>query len=399
MKKIVVAIVLLFCFVANAQNQSIQFENGTWQQIKDKATAEKKLIFIDCYTTWCGPCKWMETTTFTNDTVADYFNQHFVCTKFDMEKGEGLTLRTQYNIHRYPNLLFIDAQGKLMHRAASAYDVTSLMALAKDAETPDKTYSSMLSKYSSGNRNVDFIMNYLRVTRSAGLNTDDIVTDYFATQKENDLSNRNNWKVIENYVTNTNAPAFKYLVTHKALYAQKYTSDSVERKIEDVFYEARWSVVYDTTDKTNKKYTDLLAQVKSSGIKNTDKLLTKIKLEFYVSKHDYVNYATMCEHYVNTYLIKDDAENTNLICYYFTQVVKDKAMLTKAVTWSKASNELDKDNPYYLETYANLLFLTGKKQEAVQVEEKVLQLTKAGAPKAEGMQVEEIEKNIALWKK
>src|ERR1700743_1756251 len=100
MQKIAIIVVLVFYSITNtnAQNRSIQFQQGTWQQIKDKAAAQNKLIFMDCYTTWCGPCKWMADNVFTNDTVADYFNQHFICATFDMEKGEGKTLQKNYNV-------------------------------------------------------------------------------------------------------------------------------------------------------------------------------------------------------------------------------------------------------------------------------------------------------------
>lgn len=398
MKKLLLVMAATFCLLATAQNRNIKFEQGTWQQIKDKASAEKKLIFVDCYTSWCGPCRWMEKKIFTNDTVADYFNQHFVCAKFNMEKGEGIELAKTYTVQSYPNFLFINANGEIVHRGAGAYNTNPLLLLAKNAETPGKTYGSMVAKYNQGNHDADFILNYLLVVQSSDLNTNDIVSGYFATQKESDLSNRSNWTILLKYVTDVSNNAFKYLIANKELFAKKYTSDSVEKKIETTFYENRW-IVYDTTDIKNKKYFELLEQVKNSGIKNADKLLAELKLEFYMSKDDYANYAITAEHLVNNYLIKNDAETMNLICYNFIGHIKDKAVLEKALGWSKICNDLDKDNPPYLDTYATLLYKIGKKQEAIQAEEKVLQLTKAGSIKAEGMSVDDIEKKIAHWKK
>ena len=58
-KTILVLMVLLIVgFAAKAQNRSINFEHGTWKEIKEKAGAENKLIFVDAYTSWCGPCNY-----------------------------------------------------------------------------------------------------------------------------------------------------------------------------------------------------------------------------------------------------------------------------------------------------------------------------------------------------
>lgn len=62
-------------FGAEAQNRSISFEQTKeWKKIVKKAKKEKKLIFVDCYTSWCGPCKMLAKDVFTRDTVADFFN-------------------------------------------------------------------------------------------------------------------------------------------------------------------------------------------------------------------------------------------------------------------------------------------------------------------------------------
>lgn len=97
MKKVFLLVMLVagILFGAEAQNRSINFEQTkVWKQIVKKAKKEKKLIFVDCYTSWCGPCKMLANNVFTKDEVADYFNQTFVNAKYDMEKDEdGIILK------------------------------------------------------------------------------------------------------------------------------------------------------------------------------------------------------------------------------------------------------------------------------------------------------------------
>ena len=72
--------------------EGIVFFKGTWQQALEQARKENKLIFMDCYTSWCGPCKMLAKEVFTDPEVAAFFNEKFVNVKVDMEKGEGMEL-------------------------------------------------------------------------------------------------------------------------------------------------------------------------------------------------------------------------------------------------------------------------------------------------------------------
>lgn len=60
------------------------------------AKAEGKLLFVDFYTEWCGPCKMMANNVFPQKDVGDYMNAKFVCLKIDAEKGEGVELAKRY---------------------------------------------------------------------------------------------------------------------------------------------------------------------------------------------------------------------------------------------------------------------------------------------------------------
>ena len=62
MRRIFFTIAILL-FSWNVFSQGIQFEIGSWKEVLQKAKQENKLIFVDLYTTWCGPCKKMEITS------------------------------------------------------------------------------------------------------------------------------------------------------------------------------------------------------------------------------------------------------------------------------------------------------------------------------------------------
>ena len=101
--------------VAGAK-KGTQFFKGTFAQALAKAKKENKKLMVDCYTLWCGPCRFMATNVFPNDTLGAYMNEHFVCMKLDMEHGEGPERNKTFQVKAYPTFIFIDADGKEMTR-------------------------------------------------------------------------------------------------------------------------------------------------------------------------------------------------------------------------------------------------------------------------------------------
>ena len=58
----------------------------TLDEALEKCKTEKRKIFIDVFTDWCGWCKRMDETTFTDPSVAQYLNDHFYAVKFNAEQ-------------------------------------------------------------------------------------------------------------------------------------------------------------------------------------------------------------------------------------------------------------------------------------------------------------------------
>src|ERR1700722_17146958 len=99
MKKTGVLMALFFIlYCARAQETKIKFVQGlTWDQINEKAKKEHKCIFVDCYATWCGPCKDMDKNVFTDNKVGETFNDKFICVKVQMDKTPNDDKQTKEN--------------------------------------------------------------------------------------------------------------------------------------------------------------------------------------------------------------------------------------------------------------------------------------------------------------
>jgi thioredoxin 1 len=112
-------------------DKGIVFTKGTWAEILKKAKTEKKVIFFDAYTTWCGPCKLLQKNVFTRADVAEVFNKNFINVKFDMESGEGPMLAEKYPLQGYPTLFFINPDGSVVKEVIGYQNPETLIKIGK----------------------------------------------------------------------------------------------------------------------------------------------------------------------------------------------------------------------------------------------------------------------------
>lgn len=117
----------------SASAEKIIFLENDWNAAIKKASAQKKYIFVDCYATWCGPCKMLKIRTFTNRKVADFFNKNFVNVSIDMEAGQGPQLAQLWKIQAYPTLIIFDENAKPVLGTMGFMGPDDLMRFAEQA--------------------------------------------------------------------------------------------------------------------------------------------------------------------------------------------------------------------------------------------------------------------------
>lgn len=126
---------------ATTKPSGINFIEDDWSNALQQAKAKNKLVFLDIYATWCGPCKMLKQYTFSDTAVGSFFNQNFVNISVDGEKGVGPQLAQQFSIDGYPSLIITDAQGKAVLFTEGYMPAQYLLKFAADALKKSKAHS------------------------------------------------------------------------------------------------------------------------------------------------------------------------------------------------------------------------------------------------------------------
>lgn len=363
----------LLSIVNFAQNRSIKFEHSSFKEIKEKALKENKLIFIDAFTTWCGPCKQMSKNIFTNDTVAEYYNKNFVNAKIDMEKGEGIELAKLYDVRCYPNLLFVDGNGNLVHRIAGSMSVKEFVALGEDTKNPESCFSFYEKSYEKNKSNPSFLIKYIQARENTCLDVDNLVHNYFSLQKQSDLLNKENWEMIQQHTNSMTTNEYDFLIENKQKFCELYSVKSVNEKLDDIHRNTLFGIIK-TKPLDEKHYQEMKSKILSFNTDGSNLVVFDADLRLARKKEDWVIFAKLAEENIDIYY-KDDVGMLNSIAWDFYEKVENKKALLKAEEWAKKASDTEK-NYAFLDTYASVLYKLGKKQLALDAANKAIEEAK-----------------------
>ncbi|HLP13761.1 MAG TPA: thioredoxin family protein [Flavobacteriales bacterium] len=396
-----ILILLFFTGSFGVFSQGINFEHDTsLAQLKAKAKKLNKPIFIDCYTTWCGPCKWMVKNVFPNDTVGRYFNENFICAKIDMEKGDGKNIGTRYKVRFYPTSLFLDSTGKELHRDIGAKPVQEFVKMAQTANDANRRLSTLKEKYKSGNRDLQFIQDYIFAANAAGdADVQDVFYWYMAMLPKDKLVTTANFELIQVFCRSMDNPVYTDFTKNKDAFTNLVGKKKTDQVTSTAMY---WSMMKCYKDDPanpdgpwllddEKKFLSLMKEMRTTGI-DTIELVSEFMPHYYLAKGNknaYFNTLRKCL----PLCCWNDASKLNEKAWEMYEKSTDKNDLLLALDWSKRSIELD-DNYYYNDTYAALCYKLKNKKDALKHQQKAIELGEKS-----GEDVKDAKERLELIKK
>lgn len=357
------------------QKNGIAFQQASWSQLLAKAKTEKKIIFLDAYATWCGPCKKMASDVFTKEEVGNFFNRNFINAKIDMEAGEGLTIASRYKVEAYPTFLFINGDGKLLHKAVGYKDAESFVGTGLSALDPSKQFFTLKDKFKSGKLNTDqhydLAVNAVEIEDD---NKEEIVNSYFKRQQ--DWLTEKNINLLLLVTIDPASEYFKFLSKNEKAAIGMAGEENVTNGLDMIVY--RFFV--DDIDE-NASITESVAEVerfmkKHRPAANARKISYLHGITIASNESDMKNWRLYYARFYEEFEGNFTWEELNSLAWSFFEEENDPKLLRTALTMGLHSVRIE-SNFYNNDTVANLYYKLGKKKEAIPYAETAIKLGNA----------------------
>lgn len=272
---ILINILLISSYTINAQG--INFMEGSWEEVLAKAQKDKKAIFVDAYTKWCGPCKRLQNTVFPTKEAGDLYNQNFINFKIDMETQSGIEFGTKYPVSAYPTLYFISNKGEVIQTHVGGADLKRFIEIGKEALSQNNYNPELEAEWDKGNRNYDVVLSYIKSLKSKGKPVNKIVLDYLKDKPNIDKDQK--LVLIFESVTECDSKLFEMLTekTNFKKLPEIYSKEEISEKI----YSACW--------KTVEKAYEFDAPILQEEAKEKMKLFEKDRYKEFSTKIDLFN--------------------------------------------------------------------------------------------------------------
>jgi thioredoxin-related protein len=339
---------LLFLFFilclhnAAAQNKGLQFQDLSYEQALQKSAAEKKPVFLFGYATWCHFCEYMKDSVLITEAVGNFYNQNFICIKMDLEKeGKNLNQKT-IRAKSFPVLLFMNAQGEMLHRVTGKKDAQDFLQIGNDAIDSTKQLRTFIYKYRDGKLSPQQTYEYFKMIDRAGMDNQSLINNYLTLIPEGKLTATYSWKIMYELFRDIEQPCMKVVLDHRADYTAKYTADSIDNKIMGLYINALMNKVQMLD---SNGYTSIQEKLRASKIDLAEKIIAFADLNKMKMKGEWESYFRNAVLFVDQYA-KNDYRRLNDIAYNVFEKAYDKDLLRKAEGWSKTAVTL-------MDTYKN----------------------------------------------
>ena len=313
MKKVLLACVIAVAstFLSNLKaqdNEEVVFLEGkTFAEAVEIAKESGKKVFLDCYTSWCGPCKMVARDIFPQKIAGDYFNNEFINIKVDMEKGEGPELAKRLGVRAYPTFIMFDCEGKEIGRLVGGKkNAEEFVEAVKDA-VGENSLSAMNKKYENGERNPEFLSKYLMVLDNAydSEKAKVVAAEMLDGKTEELLSDELLFNTFLKYNASPLSPAFQYVLCHKDEFMNKYPNAQLERMISAAWMSYPRTLLTKGADGTvtfdHKAMKAYVKEMKKWNVESRDEIVLLSDINVAEATGEWREYAKLCSKYLKKF--------------------------------------------------------------------------------------------------
>lgn len=355
--------------------QGIEFFHGTWEEALAEAEKQEKIIFVDAYAVWCGPCKRMAKEVFTDEKVGDFHNKNFINMKLDMEKAESTSFRRNHSVSAYPTLFYIDYTGKLIMQVKGARQAQDLINLGKEALSKIDRSGDYAAEYEKGNRDPELIYNYVKTLNQAGKSSLKVANEYLDEQEN--LRTEFNLRFLLEATTEADSKIFEDMIKYRSEIEALESKAAVQEKILAACYATAQKAIEFESQNLLEEAKD---KMKKHYPERYDEFEIEAEMDFCKAVYNAKDYLSACKDYAKNAKGNPEALH-KLVSDMASNFGDDPKVMKKAEDYAKEAAEAANTYEYYM-TYASLLYQNGKKSEALNAAYKSKELAKDQGPRA-----------------
>lgn len=390
------------------RSDGINFIKASWQEVLKRAKTENKFVFVDCYASWCLPCKKMEKEIFTQKLVGDFINKNFISVRVQMDTTklddeykkqwylEAHELRQRYKITVFPSYLFFSPEGKIVHRARFTLSDSNFVKLANNALNPSKQYYSLLDRYNRHDLDYSKLSSFATIAKNIGEENlankiaGEYLHSYINELAVDKLMEKKYFEFASNFpaMVSSKDKVFKLMYDKgKAIdemmqqkgFSQAnviaiITKEEINPKLwpdkKSVSVSPDWDALYSVIQEKYDKY--------YAGL-----ILVDAQYKWYTQKKDWSQLIKVKVKQVDTYGLDTAALGwvfvNNFVWDYVVMYCTNKDTLNKVAGWMEIIIKGHPEDCVCVDTYANLLFKAGRITEAILWEEKAIKLDEMAA--------------------
>ncbi|MDE5999829.1 MAG: thioredoxin family protein [Bacteroidaceae bacterium] len=314
MKKITLTLTALIAAVAMmAQGMTFEPEGTTLEQASAKAKAENKLIFLDCFTSWCGPCKKMARDVFPQEQVGAFMNPRYVNLKIDMESAYGAPLAKKLQIQAYPTFVIFNANAEEIGRFVGGCAAEDFIKNVEE-KSKDNSSAELQKRWQNGDRDPEFLKTYLATLNASykGNEANDVAEAILDPQVETFASDSTLSMIFMRNITNPFSKAFTYTAKHPETLKATLGDMPVDMKIRNVLNNFPRQVINEhdgTADLDQAQFDRFVALLKELKLTDADHYRLSTLITLSNKQKDFASYVKYIKEYLkNKNLDADDMQ-------------------------------------------------------------------------------------------
>jgi len=293
-------LLLALLITLSGYSQGIDFFHGEWKDALAEAEKEDKLLFVDAYAQWCGPCKRMAREVFTQEEVGKYYNSNFINLKLDMETADGRTFGSEYPVSAYPTLFFLNGKGEIIKKITGGKGPEELIGLGKPAIKSYDKSGDYVAQYEAGDRSYDLVYNYVKELNKVGKPSLKISNDYVKSMPDINMEKMASFLMIA--VTEADSKLFDKLIAVKPSAIKAESEEAFESKVKTAcMATVAKAVEFDYED----LLTEAVDKFKAAKVGDAKKFEQEAWLEFHKLDGNYNEWKNVATKYLKKYGKKD----------------------------------------------------------------------------------------------